>query len=85
MARTPDYFSGKTVVITGASSGIGRATAEIFAREGARVVCGDVDTEGGAETVRRIQAAGGKAIFVSTDVTKRAQVKGLIEAGIKRF
>jgi 3-oxoacyl-[acyl-carrier protein] reductase len=41
MPKTPDYFAGKTIVITGAASGIGRATANIFAREGANVVCAD--------------------------------------------
>ena len=41
MPKTPDYFAGKTVIITGAGSGIGRATANIFAREGANVVCAD--------------------------------------------
>ena len=51
MARTPDYFKGKTVAITGAGSGIGRSAAVIFAREGARVICADIDAVGGAETV----------------------------------
>ena len=46
MPKTPDYFVDKTIVITGAAGGIGRATALIFAREGANVVCGDIDAEG---------------------------------------
>ncbi len=46
MPKTPDYFHGKTIVITGAASGIGRATALIFAREGANVVCADIDEDG---------------------------------------
>jgi len=46
MPKTPDYFSGKTIVITGAGSGIGRATALIFAREGANVVCADINEAG---------------------------------------
>ena len=59
---------GKIALVTGGSSGIGRATALIFAREGAKVVVADVAVEGGEETVRLIQAAGGEAIFVKTDV-----------------
>ena len=85
MARNPDYFKGKTIAITGAASGIGRASAVIFAREGARVVCGDIDAAGGAETVRLVAAAGGEAIFVPADVTKRAAVREFIRAGIDRF
>lgn len=85
MARTPDYFKGKTVVITGAGSGIGRSTAVIFAREGARVVCGDINAAGGAETVRLVEAEGSEAIFVQTDVTKRADVKALMKAAVDRF
>jgi NAD(P)-dependent dehydrogenase (short-subunit alcohol dehydrogenase family) len=43
MPKTPDYFAGKTIIITGAGSGIGRATAQIFAREHANVVCADIN------------------------------------------
>src|SRR6185437_16818766 len=50
MPKTPDYFAGKTIIITGAGSGIGRATALIFAREGANVVCADVNEAGARET-----------------------------------
>ena len=46
MPKTPDYFAGKTIIITGAASGIGRATALIFAREGANVVCADLNEQG---------------------------------------
>ena len=48
MPGSPDYFRGKTIVITGAASGIGQATALIFAREGANVLCADIDGEGAA-------------------------------------
>ena len=54
-------LDGKIALVTGGSSGIGRATALIFAREGAKVVVADVVVEGGEETVRLIQAAGGEA------------------------
>lgn len=85
MARTPGYFKGKTIAITGAGSGIGLATAVIFAREGARIVCGDINVAGGEEAVRRVSAAGGEAIFVPTDVTKREDVRRFIHAGLERF
>jgi NAD(P)-dependent dehydrogenase (short-subunit alcohol dehydrogenase family) len=85
MARTPNYFKGRTIAITGAGSGIGRASAVIFAREGARIVCGDIDERGGAETVRLASAAGGEAIFVPTDVTRREDVRRFIRAGLERF
>lgn len=85
MARTPGYFKGKTIAITGAGSGIGLATAVIFAREGARIVCGDINVAGGEETVRRVSAAGGEAVFVPTDVTKREDVRRFILAGRERF
>ena len=54
MPKTPDYFAGKTIVITGAASGIGRATALIFAREGANVVCADINDKGASETAVEI-------------------------------
>lgn len=72
----------KVALITGAGSGIGRASAELFAREGAAVAVADVDAVGGAETVRRIQAADGRATFVRTDVTDPDSVRGAIEAAV---
>jgi len=50
MPKTPDYFHGKTIVITGAASGIGRAAALVFAREGANVVCADINETGVEQT-----------------------------------
>lgn len=85
MARTPDYFRGKTIVITGAASGIGRATALVFAREGARIVCGDIDERGGLETVKAVQSEGVEAMFVPTDVTRREAVRNLVRQGVERF
>ena len=58
MPKTPGYFHGKTIVITGAGSGIGRATALIFAREGANVVCADINEKGVEETAEKINAIG---------------------------
>jgi len=54
MARTPNYFIGKTIIITGAASGIGRATALIFAREGANVVCAEINEKGADETAAEV-------------------------------
>jgi len=61
-------FDGRVVIVTGAGSGIGRATAMLFAQEGAKVVIADVDDQGGHETKQRIREAGGEATFVHTDV-----------------
>lgn len=71
-------LSGKVSIITGAAAGIGRSAALIFAREGGRVVVSDVNEKDGHETVKMIEAAGGKAIFVGTDVSKSADVRNLI-------
>ena len=85
MPRTPDYFRNRTVVITGAGSGIGRAAALIFAREGARVVAGDIDAAAAEETCRLVRDVGGDALAVPTDVTRRPAVAALIAAAADRF
>jgi NAD(P)-dependent dehydrogenase (short-subunit alcohol dehydrogenase family) len=69
---------GKVVLVTGGASGIGRASALVFAREGAKVVVADVVVAGGEETVAMIKAAGGDAQFVKADVAKPAEVEALI-------
>ena len=58
MPKTPDYFAGKTIIITGAASGIGQATALIFAREGANVVCADLNHAGARRTAERAMQHG---------------------------
>lgn len=74
-------FSGKVALITGGATGIGRASAQAFASAGATVVVGDVDDRA-AETVELIQAAGGIAEFVRTDVTDDDSVRSLVETAV---
>ena len=69
---------GRVAIVTGAGSGIGRAGAEIMAREGATVVVADRDAAAGEETARRIAAAGGRALAVTTDVGDDAQLERLV-------
>jgi 3-oxoacyl-[acyl-carrier protein] reductase len=85
MPKTPDYFAGKTIVITGAASGIGRATANIFAREGANVVCADINEAGAGETAAQVNAKGSQALAVKVDVTKRAQVDDMVKRAVDAF
>jgi 3-oxoacyl-[acyl-carrier protein] reductase len=85
MPKTPDYFNGKTIVITGAGSGIGRATALIFAREGANVVCADINEKGVEETAEKINALGAQALALTIDVTKRAAVEDMIQLALDGF
>src|SRR5438128_11885269 len=70
-------FDGKVAVVTGGSSGIGRASALAFARQGARVVIADVNRAGSEETVRMIAGRGGEARFVQTDVSRAADAAAM--------
>src|ERR1700722_17592375 len=85
MPKTPDYFAGKTIVITGAASGIGRATALIFAREHANVVCADLNEEGARETAAAINGIGSQALALPADVTSRTQVNNMVQRAIDSF
>jgi 3-oxoacyl-[acyl-carrier protein] reductase len=85
MPKTPDYFAGKTIIITGAASGIGRATALIFASEGANVVCADVNEAGARETAERVNGRGGEALAIKVDVTSRADVNDMVARAIAAF
>ncbi len=85
MPKTPDYFVEKTILITGAASGIGRETALIFAREGANVVCADIDAEGARCTADTVIQQGRKALAVTVDVTSRQQVTDMVQRAIDTF
>src|SRR5438093_11533139 len=78
-------LDGKIALVTGGSSGIGRASALAFAREGAKVVVADVTAEGGQETVRLIKEAGGEARFLKVDVARAAEVETLITQTVAAY
>jgi NAD(P)-dependent dehydrogenase (short-subunit alcohol dehydrogenase family) len=75
----------KVALVTGAASGIGRASALAFARAGAQVVVSDVDARGGEATVARIREHGGTALFVAADVTKASDVEALVRTCEEKF
>jgi len=85
MAGSPDYFAGKTIIITGAASGIGRATALIFARERANVVCADIKAEGARATADAVNAKGSQALALNVDVTSRDQVNDMVSRALDAF
>ncbi|MEZ4825200.1 MAG: glucose 1-dehydrogenase [Bacteroidia bacterium] len=78
-------FAGKTIVITGAASGIGRATALLFAQRGGKVVVSDVNTAGGEETVNKIKAAGGEAVFFEANVGIAGEVNQLMDFAVSHY
>lgn len=78
-------FKNQTVIITGAGSGIGEATALLFAREGASVIVSDRNEIGGKDTVEQIKNADGEALFVQTDVADRKQVETLVNTGVDHY
>jgi NAD(P)-dependent dehydrogenase (short-subunit alcohol dehydrogenase family) len=79
-------LEGRVALVTGGSSGIGRATGIIFAREGAKVVvASDKNIEGGEETVRMIQQAGGDAIFVKADVSQAVDVEAMVNKAVDTY
>jgi NAD(P)-dependent dehydrogenase (short-subunit alcohol dehydrogenase family) len=85
MPKTPDYFVGKTIIVTGAASGIGKATALIFAREGANVVCADLNGDRAREVAKEITRQGHKALGLAVDVTSREQVDEMVRQSIAAF
>jgi NAD(P)-dependent dehydrogenase (short-subunit alcohol dehydrogenase family) len=91
----PDRLLNRIALITGSSSGIGRATALAYSREGAKVVCADLtegtwrenapNDESNGPTHQRIQESGGQAIFVKCDTTDPKQVEAAVEAAVKEW
>lgn len=75
-------LDGKVALITGAGQGLGRVAAELFAREGAKVVVAEFSEESGRETVAAIEAAGGTAAFVQVDVSKADQVERMVQFAV---
>lgn len=75
----------KVAIVTGAGSGIGRASAILFAKEGAKVVVADWSEEGGNQIVSEIKTAGGEAVFVKTDVSKSADINNMVSTCVSTF
>jgi NAD(P)-dependent dehydrogenase (short-subunit alcohol dehydrogenase family) len=75
----------KVAIITGAASGIGKATAKLFAEHGAKVVVADIDKDGGSQTVTQIQNGGNEAIFVETDVTLKVDTEKMVAQTIETY
>jgi NAD(P)-dependent dehydrogenase (short-subunit alcohol dehydrogenase family) len=78
-------LEGKTVLVTGAAGGIGRASALLFAREGARVVAADINSDGVTETVRQLKLAGGEGVSVVADLTKQDDVTAMIKITVESY
>jgi NAD(P)-dependent dehydrogenase (short-subunit alcohol dehydrogenase family) len=78
-------LDGKSALITGGGGGIGRATALIFAREGARIAVADANPDAAAETVAQVNAAGGQAMSLSGDVTDSAAVQAMIKSVVSAY
>jgi NAD(P)-dependent dehydrogenase (short-subunit alcohol dehydrogenase family) len=76
---------GKSAVVTGAAKGIGRATAELFAEEGARIVAGDIDGEGLDELQEQLKARGAELVTIVGDVSKPEDARSMIRAAVERY
>lgn len=85
MDRFVMNFKNKVCFVTGASSGIGRATALAFAKQGAKVVCVDINADGGKETAALIEKNGGQSLFIKCDVSKAREVQTAVATTIEKF
>jgi NAD(P)-dependent dehydrogenase (short-subunit alcohol dehydrogenase family) len=81
----PGTLDGKVALVTGAASGIGRATALTFAREGAKLVVADMNEDGGQQTVHMITENGSEAMFVQVDVTSASQIEAMISKTLETY
>jgi NAD(P)-dependent dehydrogenase (short-subunit alcohol dehydrogenase family) len=78
-------FEGKVAIVTGGASGIGRTTAQFYARDGAKVVVSDIDEQMGQETLQLIGDEGGEAIFIRADVSKPEDCRALVDRTVETF
>ncbi len=81
----PATLADKVALVTGGASGIGRATALTFAREGAKLIIADMNEDGGQQTVHMIQENGGDATFVQVDVTQATEVEAMISKAVETY
>ena len=80
-----DNLNGKVAIVTGGASGMGREACILFAKEGAKVVCTDINVAGGEEVVKIIKEAGGEAMFLKCDVSKEEDVKNMVETTVATY
>jgi NAD(P)-dependent dehydrogenase (short-subunit alcohol dehydrogenase family) len=85
ISKNTRTLENKIALVTGAASGIGKAIAKIYAKEGASVVVSDIDEAGGNASVKEITESGGKAFFIKTDTSKENDNKSLVEQTVKKY